>query len=603
MSTNESNGVSAVTTTSQAPQAPSPQSTQAAVNALSQSNSGGDSLICQWQSCGERTTTPEALYDHVCERHVGRKSTNNLNLTCQWGNCRTTTVKRDHITSHIRVHVPLKPHKCDFCGKAFKRPQDLKKHVKTHADDSVLLRSPEPNRGGNGVNGYAGPAGKLVADLQSLAATASGYYPDQQHHISGQPVYYANGGANASAYHGPAATAAQGSAYGPVYYAVSQPQSTNAEYELRKRAAFDALNEFFGDAKQRRIDPTTYYDVGHRLMALNSVQLPMLNGYSSAGHDAYSSSGPQIASAPQVLQQQQYQLPLPNLRTKSDLLNIDQFLEQLQTTVYENSSQAAAAGVSQPGAHYVHPGVNYRSSNSPPQMPSSHISMSSHASSGAPVPSAIETPALTPASSVMSYTSGHSPSSVHSSHTISPIQRPNLGYPTLPGVSAMAEGISGYSASSAAPSGLATAFDHDLRRRYSGGQLQQRAPGDSADSEQTPSPRRRSESTDTMPAIDKLGVRSPSLTNVDPALRSPGLQSEASDQADKAQESWIENVRLIEALRNFVRERLERGEFSTGDEEREDEKTEEDKEAQSLYPVLREVQGENDHHDTAMKME
>jgi len=66
-----------------------------------------------------------------------------LNLTCQWGTCNTTTVKRDHITSHIRVHVPLKPHKCDFCGKAFKRPQDLKKHVKTHADDSEI-RSPEP---------------------------------------------------------------------------------------------------------------------------------------------------------------------------------------------------------------------------------------------------------------------------------------------------------------------------------------------------------------------------------------------------------------------------------------------------------------------------
>ena len=93
----------------------------------------------------------------MCERHVGRKSTNNLNLTCQWGNCRTTTVKRDHITSHIRVHVPLKPHKCDFCGKAFKRPQDLKKHVKTHADDSVLLRSPEPGRANhNGPSGYGG---------------------------------------------------------------------------------------------------------------------------------------------------------------------------------------------------------------------------------------------------------------------------------------------------------------------------------------------------------------------------------------------------------------------------------------------------------------
>jgi hypothetical protein len=59
-------------------------------------------------------------------------------------------VKRDHITSHIRVHVPLKPHKCDFCGKSFKRPQDLKKHVKTHADDSVLVagRAPQDQQGG-----------------------------------------------------------------------------------------------------------------------------------------------------------------------------------------------------------------------------------------------------------------------------------------------------------------------------------------------------------------------------------------------------------------------------------------------------------------------
>ena len=68
--------------------------------------------------------------NHLCDMHVGRKSTNNLCLTCAWSACRTTTVKRDHITSHIRVHVPLKPHKCEFCGKAFKRPQDLKKHVK-----------------------------------------------------------------------------------------------------------------------------------------------------------------------------------------------------------------------------------------------------------------------------------------------------------------------------------------------------------------------------------------------------------------------------------------------------------------------------------------
>jgi len=169
----------------------------------------------------------------------------------------------------------------------------------------------------------------------------------------------------------------------------------------------------------------------------------------------------------------------------------------------------------------------------------------------------------------------------------------------------MSEGISGYSTSSAAPSGLATAFDQDLRRRYSGGHLQQKAPShsDMEDTDATPSPPlRRSDSTETLPKLDKLGVQSPSFKNVDPALRSPGMQSESSEsQTDKAQESWVENVRLIEALRHFVREKLERGDFAA-DEDEDESKMEEDSEAKSLYPVLREVQGDNDN-DTVMKME
>lgn len=48
--------------------------------------------------------------------------------------------------------MPLKPHKCDFCGKSFKRPQDLKKHVKTHADDSVLVAGRAPQEQPGGMN-------------------------------------------------------------------------------------------------------------------------------------------------------------------------------------------------------------------------------------------------------------------------------------------------------------------------------------------------------------------------------------------------------------------------------------------------------------------
>ncbi|KAF2101846.1 hypothetical protein NA57DRAFT_73286 [Rhizodiscina lignyota] len=622
-----------------------PQSTTP-VQSVAQANVGGDSLTCQWQSCGERCATAEQLYDHVCERHVGRKSTNNLNLTCQWGNCRTTTVKRDHITSHIRVHVPLKPHKCDFCGKAFKRPQDLKKHVKTHADDSVLLRSPQPDRANqNGPGGGYQPANsnKLVADLQTLAATASGYYPD--HGLSGAGGYYQNGNAQGPYHNAPAAP--QGSAYGPVYYAVNQPTSMSNDYEVRKRAAFDALNEFFGDAKRRIIDPSTYYDVGHRLMALQGVQLPML-GTVGGGYSGSDSYGGGMAAPAAHLPHQHYTLPLPNLRTKNDLLNIDQFLEQLQSTVYENSQQAAAAGVAQAGSHYVHPGLNYgRSSNSPPsvgQAPSHAGGLnSSHASALAPIAApATETPALTPASSVMSYTSnnGQSPGSNHSGSNISPSRVPNAGlggsmYPTLPAVSAMGDiNSSGYSTSGAPASSLASGFDSDGRRRYSGSLLQRQAPerhgsydermdedtptqspkaphsGDGSNSPSSPSAEERGRQLGR--DIGKMNIMSPSM--IDPAMRSPGDKSDEHetgtpnrDDADNKQEAWVENIRMIEMLKDYVKSRLERQDYDEDeaaeaagkdnhvheDKMDEDMKTEDQRDAESLYPVLRAVQGES----------
>ena len=90
---------------------------------------------CLWHACTLSFTDPEQLYNHLCNDHIGRKSTNNLTLTCKWKNeCNTTCAKRDHITSHLRVHVPLKPHNCEVCDKKFKRPQDLKKHEKIHTE-------------------------------------------------------------------------------------------------------------------------------------------------------------------------------------------------------------------------------------------------------------------------------------------------------------------------------------------------------------------------------------------------------------------------------------------------------------------------------------
>ncbi|KAI7850792.1 hypothetical protein BDC45DRAFT_467956 [Circinella umbellata] len=99
-------------------------------------------LNCRWQNCNKIFSDPELLYSHLTNDHVGRKSTGNLCLTCHWDNCDVSVIKRDHITSHLRVHVPLKPHHCSFCNKSFKRPQDLKKHEKIHSEEHVSsLRS------------------------------------------------------------------------------------------------------------------------------------------------------------------------------------------------------------------------------------------------------------------------------------------------------------------------------------------------------------------------------------------------------------------------------------------------------------------------------
>lgn len=57
---------------------------------------------CLWLDCTQTYVDPEALYNHLCNDHIGRKSTNNLCLTCKWKDCGTTCAKRDHITSHLR---------------------------------------------------------------------------------------------------------------------------------------------------------------------------------------------------------------------------------------------------------------------------------------------------------------------------------------------------------------------------------------------------------------------------------------------------------------------------------------------------------------------
>lgn len=504
--------------------------------------------------------------------------------------------------------MPLKPHKCEFCGKSFKRPQDLKKHVKTHADDSVLVgrSSQDPQahqhqpQGGMHVN-YRPQLHKTPSYYDHNGQMRTNHYqhPHQHPHHGHQPSH---GG-----YYAPQPSTNYG-----LYFTNNQQQPLNSHNQRSEhmgysaapghnKRSFEVMDDFFGSAKRRDIDTSSYNQIGRSLLplhgSLTALSIPQGAHMQAQAEHYVSQPVPLAHGGPAPTQNplaQQYYLPMPpNARTHKDLVQIDNLLGQMQDTIYENANHATAGvqihhSTEQFGGfrHSPSPSAPQRGSpGSGPVSAGGYQSMSA-GSMASPLTtlSSTGTPAVTPPSSAMSYTSGHSPSpsasamSPHSRHSPS---TSSAMYPSLP---AMSQGLG-----QSTPATLGPSFESNERRRYSGGMLQRArgAPPRSVD--------------------DSNGAPAPKASESALSLGSPSSESDMSEATREREEQydrWLENMRVIESLREYVRGRLDRKEY-VEEADRENKKDADSmdvdarsprsqtpemrhpKEGSSLYPILR----------------
>ena len=386
------------------------------------------------------------------------------------------------------------------------------------------------------------------------------------------------------------------------YYSTAPP-STAYDFESRKRG-FDALDHFFGAVRRREIDPINFQNISRRLFELQGLQLPQIipAALPTPAYQPIAAGGGYGQEDPI----QAYSLPpMGNAKTREDLTSIDQILEQMQATIYEQDAHLTA-GVTPTHAGYV---AYPRASNSPPGS-ALHGSVAAHGNAASllqhghqnSIASATDasTPGLTPPSSAQSYTSGQSPLPGHTAPTSSAM------YPTLP---ANAGDMAYVAANAATLSGI---YEEDCRR-WEGGRLQRAAPGKNRDDTDMAS---KGSVTPPASAIheDSKGKKrhSPGSSVIDPALSTKARTPHDSKDSPNQTEMWVENMRLVEWMREFIKNKLESGDFEGGpasEDVKENAKKETDEnadnemggtddkkketsttDAEQLYPVLRHVE-------------
>jgi hypothetical protein len=157
-------------------------------------------------------------------------------------------------------------------------------------------------------------------------------------------------------------------------------------------------------------------------------------------------------------------------------------------------------------------------------------------------------------------------------------------YPRLPSTTMQESMGAGYptGSSAAPPSTLSGIFDHDDRRCYTGGTLQRAPPANRSHPPEamdvTPDPDALTSSVKEAASQSESASATERFSSslIDPALQrssSPDPETvraaqAATEAADRAEEQWVEHVRLIENLRRYISDRLARGDYE-GDDDKE----------------------------------
>ncbi|KAF9420184.1 hypothetical protein BGZ94_009206 [Podila epigama] len=248
-----------------------------------------DDYICQWDSCLKNFDDAEMLYEHLRDEHVGRKAHHNLCLTCKWDKCSVPTfAKRDHITSHLRVHVASKPYLCDICRKGFKRPQDLKKHEKTHQENASSQDSNQLQPTREQSYQPLTPPSYLDRSPSIASSTVSAQSPyslpmspasmtDADSWINPGLSSPSCSTVSSDLYSSPArpsidiSAAYHGNGFGMApsgYDDMATPMSAKRGFD---EVLTDTLGSFALEAKKKRFDPTYNEDMMGRLNALSAI--------------------------------------------------------------------------------------------------------------------------------------------------------------------------------------------------------------------------------------------------------------------------------------------------------------------------------------------